>query len=117
MSPALTRRITLGAWLGLLILLLAWHAWLFPSRYFSTLQVLLVTVLPLFLPLAGLLRGRYRAYLGTALLMLLYFMHGIVEAVANPPQRPLALLEVALSLAGCVAASFHARWRLVGRVE
>jgi uncharacterized membrane protein len=110
-SPSLLWRLILAGYGALLLLLLIWHGWLFPSRYFSITQVLLVTALPLALPLPGLLRRRARGSLWVALLMLLYFMHGIVEALANPPQRLPALVEIGLSLGICIAAALHARSR------
>lgn len=102
-----TRLVTLGSYFGLLTLMVVWHAWLHPPRHFPTALVL--TALPLLLPLRGLLHGRTRSYLWTCLLMMLYLMHGVVEALTNPPQRLLAILEIALSLTLFIAAALHAR--------
>jgi uncharacterized membrane protein len=108
-SLRVARAIALVGYFGLMALLLVWHGWLHPSRYFPTALVLGVTVLPLLLPLHGLLHGRPRAYLGASLLMLLYFMHGVVETAANPLQRLPAALEVLLSLIVLVSAAWCAR--------
>jgi len=102
--------LTLGGHLGLLILNLAWHAWLAPSVYFPVSLVVMVTAAPLLLPLPGLLQGRPRSHLWAAFLSLLYFTHGVGEAVANPEQRWLGIAEIALSLILFFAATLYARW-------
>ena len=102
--------LALGGHLGLLILTLAWHAWLAPSPYFPVSLVILVLVAPLLVPLRGLLSGRPRSHLWAAFLSLLYFIHGVGEAVANPAQRGLALAEIGLSLTLFFSATLYARW-------
>ena len=110
MRLALAHWLSLGAHLGLLSLSLAWHAWLAPSVYFPVSLVVLVTTAPLLLPLRGLLQERPRSYLAAGFLSLLYFTHGVGEAVANPEQRWLGIAEIALSLILFFAATLYARW-------
>ena len=102
------RLATLSGYFGLLLLMLLWHAWLHPPQRFPTALVL--TTLPLLLPLRGLLHGRPAAHLWASFLMMLYFMHGVVEAMTNPPQRLLAIAEIALSLTVFIAAALYTRW-------
>lgn len=102
------RLVTLGGYFGLLALMVIWHAWLHPPRHFPTALVL--TTLPLLLPLRGLLHWRIRSHLWACLLMMLYLMHGVVETLTNPPQRLLAILEIVLSLTVFIAAALYARW-------
>ena len=90
----LARGLALGGYFALLGLLLAWHAWLAPSQYFPVALTLMVTTLPLLLPLRGLLHGRDRSHVWASYLSLLYVMHGSVEAYVNPAERLYALLEV-----------------------
>jgi uncharacterized membrane protein len=103
------RGLLLAAYLGLLALVVGWHAWLHPSAYFPTALVLLVTAVPLLLPLRGLLHGRVQAHLWAGLLMLPYVMQGLVESLANPPQRAPALAQVTLALVVFGAAALYAR--------
>lgn len=110
MRLRVTRVLVLAAYFALLVLQVIWHAWWHPSLYFPTALVLLVLAAPLLLPLRGLLHGRIRSHLWASFLMLLYFMHGVVEAYANPPQRVPALLEVGLSLTLFGAAILYVRW-------
>jgi uncharacterized membrane protein len=102
------RLVTLGGYFGLLTLVVVWHAWLHPPRHFPTALVL--TALPLLLPLRGLLHVRVRSHLWASFLMMLYLMHGVVETLTNPPQRLLAILEIALSLTVFTAAALYTRW-------
>lgn len=110
MRLLLAHGLALTSNLGLLILTLAWHAWLAPSPYFPVSLVVLVTVAPLLLPMRGLLRGHPRSHLWAAFLSLLYFIHGVGEAVAAPAQRWLALAEIGLSLTLFFSATLYARW-------
>lgn len=110
MRLALARWLSLAGVLGLIALSLAWHAWLAPPRYFPISLVILVTTVPLLLPLRGVLHERPRSHLWAAFASLLYFTHGVGEAVANPAQRWLGLAEIGLSLVLFLAASLYARW-------
>ena len=102
------RLATLTGYFSLLALMVVWHAWLYPPRHFPT--ALALTTLPLLLPLRGLLHGRPRAHLWASFLMMLYFMHGVVEAMTNPPLRMLAIAEILLSLTVFIAAALYTRW-------
>jgi uncharacterized membrane protein len=110
MKSAVAHGLTLGGWLALLALVVYWNSWWHPSAYFPRSLVLLVAAFPMLIPLRGLLHGRPRAHLWASLLAIPYFMHGIVESYATPPERIPALLEVALSVTVVVAAAFYFRW-------
>ena len=58
----------------------------------------LLACLPLFIPLAGLVRGKYRSMIWAGLLLMLYFTIGIMEAWSNPPQRLPALVQIVLPI-------------------
>ena len=73
--------------------------------------VLAIAVVPLALPLAGLLRGNPRSQIWATLLALLYLLHGAGEVVANPAERWLGLLEVLLSLSVFCNALLFVRWQ------
>ncbi len=102
-------RLVLTSYFALLLLTVVWHTWLFPSVYFPTSLVLMVTALPLLLPLRGLLHGRPRSHIWAALLAMLYFTHGVGEAFASPQQRWLGVLEILLSLTLVFSASLYVR--------
>ena len=95
---------------GLLFLLLAWHAWLVPSRYFPVSMVLLLLLTPLLLPLRGLLRGRPYTYAWTTFPALFYFTYNIGLSFGPPADRPYAVAGVVLSGMLFTFAALYARW-------
>ena len=104
-----TRAIAVASTLALIGLGLAWELWLAPTGS----GTLALKVLPLTLPLAGLLKTRMYTYRWVSLLVWLYFFEGVVRATSDRgPGRLLALLEVLLCLLLFAACSAHVRWRL-----
>ena len=109
----LTRRLAVGSVLGLIALGLLWELWLAPLRPGGSWLVL--KVLPLCLPLAGLLKNRMYTYRWLSLLLWLYFAEGVVRAWGDrAPGNYLALLQVLLCVLLFVACSLHVRLRLKG---
>ncbi len=105
-----TRTLAVAALLALIVLGLAWELWLAPLRPGGSWLAL--KVLPLCLPLAGLLKNRMYTYRWLSLLLWLYFTEGVVRATSEPaPGAWLALLEVLLSLALFAACVMHIRLR------
>jgi uncharacterized membrane protein len=110
-SVVLTRWLAVGSLLGLIALGLAWELWLAPLRPGGSWLV--IKVLPLCLPLAGLLRNRMYTYRWVSLLVWIYFTEGVVRAYSDRGlSARLALLEVALCLALFAACVLHVRIRL-----
>jgi uncharacterized membrane protein len=109
-SVALTRILAVGSLLGLIILGLAWELMLAPVRPGGSWLAL--KVLPLCLPLAGLLKNRMYTYRWVSLLVWLYFTEGAVRAYSDqPPGNYLAMIEVLLCLTLFSACALHVRLR------
>lgn len=104
----LSRAATLAGYFGLLALLSAWLLWLSPSQLPLAL-VLTVLVGPLLPLLPGIVRGHPKTHFWASVLALFYCVHGIGEAVALPQDRPLALLEIALSVSLYVGALLYVK--------
>lgn len=105
------RWVALGSMVGLIVLGLAWEMWLAPIRPGGSLLAL--KVLPLCLPLAGILKNRMYTYRWISLLVWLYFTEGVVRAWSDkPPSNYLAMIEVFLCLLLFVACALHVRIRL-----
>ena len=100
----------LTGYFGLLTLLMLWNTVLAPSSHFPVAMMLIILVMPLMLPLRGLLHGRPGACTWAAYLSLFYFVHGVVEAAAGPQERLLASLEIATSLLLFFGAVFSVRF-------
>lgn len=107
----LSRRLTVASLLGLILLGLAWELWLAPVRPGGSWLAL--KVLPLCLPLAGLLKNRMYTYRWLSLLVWLYVLEGLVRATSEPaPGAWLAVLEVLLGLTLFIGCTLHIRLRL-----
>ncbi len=70
--------------------------WLPPPAGAGSWPLAAAATLPLLLPLKGVWRGSLRSMTWAGYLAMLYLVIGVMEAWANPPQRPAALLQVVL---------------------
>ncbi|MFD0667553.1 DUF2069 domain-containing protein [Ramlibacter sp. MAHUQ-53] len=114
-AVALSRQLAVGSLLGLIVLGLAWELWLAPVRPGGSWLAL--KVLPLCLPLAGLLRHRMYTYRWVSLMVWLYFTEGVVRAWSDrPPSSWLAMAEIALCLVLFAACVLQVRTRLKKKV-
>ena len=106
-----TRWLALVSMIGLIVLGLAWELWLAPIRPGGSLLAL--KVLPLCLPLAGILKNRMYTYRWMSLLVWIYFTEGATRAWSDPaPGNYLAMIEVFLCLMLFTACALHVRLRL-----
>ncbi|HSV82342.1 MAG TPA: DUF2069 domain-containing protein [Ramlibacter sp.] len=106
-----TRWVAVASLLALIVLGVAWELWLAPLRPGGSWLVL--KVLPLCIPLAGLLRRRMYTYRWVSLLVWPYFIEGVVRATSDRgPSVPLAALETVLTLVLFAACALHVRLRL-----
>ena len=110
-TVAITRNLAVGSLLGLIILGLAWELWLAPIRPGGSWLAL--KVLPLCIPLAGLLKNRMYTYRWVSLLVWIYFTEGVVRAWSDKaPGNWLGLVEVLLCLVLFATCAMHVRLRL-----
>ena len=99
--------------LGLIVLGVLWEMVLAPVRPGGSLLAL--KVLPLILPLAGVMKNRMYTYRWLSLLLWLYFTEGIVSAWSDKaPGNYLAMIEVVLCLILFAACSLHVKIRFKG---
>ena len=120
LSPPVQRLYYLasGAYVALILLSLAWEGWLAPARGVPAGFWLTLKTLPLLLPLRGLLRGRPYTYAWASMLLLPYFIEGVVlayqfraEAYSPHATLPYALLETVLCTSFIISATYYARLR------
>jgi uncharacterized membrane protein len=104
-----TRAVALACVGGLIVLGLAWELWLAPTGS----GTLALKVLPLLLPLPGLMRHRLYTYRWLSLLVWIYFTEGAVRATSDRGlSAGLAAIEVVLCLVLFATCAWHVRWRL-----
>ena len=106
---ALTRIAAVAALLGLIALGLAWELWLAPTGN----RTLVLKVLPLLLPVVGLLKRRMYTYRWVSLMVWLYFTEGVVRGASSTGiSGVLGWVEAALCVVLFAACAVHVRWRL-----
>jgi len=104
-----TRTLAVAATLALIGLGLAWELWLAPTGR----GTLALKVLPLLLPLPGLLRLRLYTYRWLSLGVWLYVAEGAMRAGSDRGvSASLAVLEVVIALVLFTACCIHIRARL-----
>jgi len=109
-SIKFTRWLAVRSVLGLIALGLAWDPFLAPLRPGGSWLAL--KVLPLCIPLPGLLKNRMYTYRWVSLVVWLYFTEGVVRAWSDrAPGNYLAMLELALCLSLFTACTLHVRLR------
>lgn len=112
MNPQSSSKLWLGAVLSLvalIVLCLAWELRVAPLRPGGSLLVL--KVLPLLLPLRGVLKGRIYTMQWASMLILLYLMEGAVRAYSDPAplSAEMAWIEIVLSAIFYLCAIFYVR--------
>lgn len=108
---AWSRWVAVISLVGLIVLCLGWELLWAPLRPGGSWLAL--KVLPLCIPLAGLLKNRMYTYRWVSLVVWLYFIEGVVRGWSDKyPGNILAWGEVALCLVLFVACTVHIRLRL-----
>lgn len=101
----LYRWLTLVSFFGLMLSLLGWILLAPHSEQFPTAALLVLGVVPLLLPLRGILHGRMYTHAWTSFLMLFYFAHAIGEIYSAEVLVPYALGSLIFStvcFTGCL---------------
>ena len=107
MKPKTLSLIATVSLLALIALCLAWEGNLAPLRPGGSWMTL--KVLPLMVPLFGILRGKRYTYQWSTMLILLYLTEGVVRTNDAAPGNALALAEAVLSVVFFLAAMLYAR--------
>jgi len=87
--------------------------WLFVADPPTNKSIALLSItylLILILPWQSLVADKSRVYLWSSYLILLYFMHAIVESYANSDARIFAIIELVLTLCYFVSSTFCYRY-------
>jgi uncharacterized membrane protein len=106
---AWSRAAAVASLMALIVLGLAWELWLAPTGH----RTLALKVLPLAVPLAGLLKNRLYTYRWVSLLVWVYAAEGAVRAMSDRGASvPLAVIELVLCLVLFAACAVHVRSRL-----
>jgi len=110
-----------GRWLallglfGLLLLLLNWYTWIAPVDGVPRSLMLILLVVPLLLPMRGILHARPYTHAWAGYLAMFYFLLGVEVSWNQPQERWLGLAAVLLSLCMLIGCGLYAR--LGGRAQ
>ena len=107
MTPKTLSLIASITLLALIALCLAWEGILAPLRPGGSWMTL--KVLPLMVPLFGILRGKRYTYQWTSMMILLYLTEGVVRTNDPAPGNVLALAEAVLSVIFFVVVVLYSR--------
>lgn len=104
---------TLTGYFGLLILLSSWVIYFDPPKNNTISLALLFILTPLLLALRGLLHGKRYTYAWSSMLILFYFLHGVVESWANESEtvKILAMIEVAFSVVFFIGSVMYVKYK------
>ena len=113
MSPKVRiyRYMALVGHLGLLIWLSIWYLMLSDAKDYSIAFVSLVYLLPLVLPLYGVIKGKPYTHAWSCFIVLWYFLHAITTMYAEPDFIIHASVELIFACSMFVGCSMYARFR------
>lgn len=90
----------------LIFLLCSWELFLAPFKSQSSWLVL--KIIPLLIPMMGILKGKIYTYKWSGLLIFIYFIEGVVRAYSDLGlSSKIALLEVFLSVVFFLCVTFY----------
>ncbi|MBF7072879.1 DUF2069 domain-containing protein [Glaciecola sp. MH2013] len=105
------RYLALGSHIALLGWMITWYFILPLENDYSTLFKLAFYILPLLLPLYGIVQGKPYTHAWASFIVLLYFLHSITVLYAEPSLMWLAAVELILASAMFIGCSAFARLR------
>ncbi|WP_420809713.1 DUF2069 domain-containing protein [Idiomarina seosinensis] len=110
-QPSFYRVLTQVCYWSLLIFVVLWHS-LLQSDDIITLPLslaLLFWVVPLLLPLPGLLKGKAYTHAWFNFILMFYFLHGLTAIYTHPQEFWYAVIELLLTTGAFIGATGYAR--------
>lgn len=104
------RRLALSCHLLLLLWVALWHLWLTQDNLNSVWFLTLLWIVPLLLPLRGILKGTPYTHAWANFIIMFYLLHGLT-AIYTSTEWLYALLELLLATGMFIGCSFYARLR------
>lgn len=105
------KRLALSSYFLLIGWLLIWHFLLTIDKNTSSTFTLLFWILPILLPIKGLLQGKPYTYAWTNFIVMYYLLHGLTAVYAVAGERLYAGIEILLCCGLFTGCSFYARLR------
>lgn len=105
------RRLALVSYCLLVVWLIVWHFYLTPDKPTSTIFTLLFWIIPILLPMKGIIQGKPYTFAWTNFVVMYYLLHGLTAIYAVEGERVYALVEIVLCCGLFIGGSFYARLR------
>jgi uncharacterized membrane protein len=105
------RYLALCSHLALLAWMIVWYFFLPMTADYSITFKILFYILPLLLPLPGIMQGIPYTHAWASFIVLLYFLHSITVIYAEPSQLLYAIIELVLAICMFLGCSSFARLR------
>ena len=105
------QRLALFGYIGLLILMPLWMFMFSPRDGLSNGFIFLVYILPLLLPLKGIIEDKTYTYAWANFIVMIYFIHGFTLLWVSPEERLFVLLELLFASAMFVGCTYYSRHR------
>ncbi|GAL30559.1 DUF2069 domain-containing protein [Vibrio maritimus] len=100
---ALSANFALLCWVGL------WHGFLSPHPHINPIALTVAWMIPLLLPLPGILAGKPYTHAWANFVLMLYFLHALTLLYADEGERWLAAVELVLTSLAFVGNTVYAR--------
>ncbi|MBD1584550.1 DUF2069 domain-containing protein [Pseudoalteromonas sp. S16_S37] len=105
------QRLALFGYIGLLILMPTWLFVLAPREGYSNGFVFAVYILPLLLPLKGIIQDKPYTYAWANFIVMIYFIHSLSLLWVSPEEILWVALELIFASAMFVGCTYYARHR------
>jgi uncharacterized membrane protein len=105
------RYLALYSHLGLLGWMIAWYFFLPMTADYSITFKILIYIIPLLLPLPGIVQGKPYTHAWASFIVLFYFLHSITVIYAEPSQILYASIELVFAIGMFAGCSSFARLR------
>ncbi|MCK8122639.1 DUF2069 domain-containing protein [Pseudoalteromonas sp. 2CM32C] len=105
------QRIALIGYIGLLVLMPLWMYFLPPQEGPLDVMSLFVPIIPLLLPLRGIIKDNTYTYAWANFVVMLYFIHGLTMLWVAPDELIWVLLELLFASFMFIGCTYYARHR------
>lgn len=105
------RYLAMFSHLALLVWVTVWHLFLSQTQQYSVSFIFLIYMVPLLLPLRGIIKGKPYTHAWANFIVLLYLIHSLTVLYAVEEERIFAAIELVLATAMFTGCAVFARKR------
>ncbi len=105
------RWLALAGNLGLMVWIVLWQLNLSPHPHITPMNLTIAWLIPILLPLPGILAGKPYTHAWANFILMLYFLHAFTIIYIDGGERWLAVVELGLTFAAFLGNTLYARNR------